>query len=290
MSRNTVTENTTAKVAFANILMTARSPVTRDLAFVVVEGDDDRRLYQMLLSSKTVVVEKAGSCDNVVEVVRMSLGDTMLCKRVAGIKDADFDNLEGKSYPYGSIFLTDTHDVETMLLSCSEVLRKLCFVNVGKEITNLLTEVMRILQPLSYLKYYNAKVLFAKGNAEGINFKALKLFSDYECYESLTQEQWYDKVKASDGNAKRETFPSYHDYCSFLKENSSLDLLNLTNGHDALALIKAYFDRINGPNGNKYGTDALFLQMCMAYRRKDFERTRLYAQMSDWAKANGVII
>lgn len=290
MSRSTVTENTTADVAFANLKLSASSPVTEGMAFVVVEGDDDCRLYRMLLSPDTVVVEKAGSCDNVVEVVRRSLGYTMLRKRVAGIKDADFDNLMGKTYSGGNLFLTDTHDVETMLLSCQEVSRRLCLVNADREITDLLSDVMRILLPLSYLKYYNVKVLFPKNDTEGINFRALKLFSDYERRKSLTQEQWYDEVKGSGGNDMRETFPSYHDYCRFVDENETSDLHNLTNGHDALALIKARIDVINGPKGKKLDVDDLFRQMCMAYSREDFARTRLYALMSDWAKVNKLVI
>jgi len=86
-----------------------------DGSFLFVEGDSDDRLYGIFLHR--------GECQIIICYTRGNVVDVCLILNeakfdgVAGIIDSDFDKLDGKIPPVGSVFQTDLHDAECMMLN-----------------------------------------------------------------------------------------------------------------------------------------------------------------------------
>ena len=83
-------------------------------SFLIAEGDTDTRVWENLVDSTKCCVENAFNKDNAVKV--LNILEQANFAGVLAVVDADFDILE-KTVPLSrNLLLTDTHDLETMLL------------------------------------------------------------------------------------------------------------------------------------------------------------------------------
>jgi hypothetical protein len=92
--------------------------MTRSLhkgAFLVVEGDTDARVYKRFVDDSRCKVIPAHNKDNAVEILEILEKDRF--PGVLVIVDADFWHLEGIKPESLNLLLTDTHDLETMIIS-----------------------------------------------------------------------------------------------------------------------------------------------------------------------------
>jgi len=102
----------------------------KNKSLLIIEGKSDFKIYRSLFDDKNVYLYKNGSCDGLIPLLEHLNLEYMDC--CLAIKDADFDNLEGKKYPQlQNLFLTDFHDIEMMMIDddaenkiCSEFLDK----------------------------------------------------------------------------------------------------------------------------------------------------------------------
>ncbi len=83
-------------------------------AFLVVEGDTDRRFYQNFVNRAECQIVIAHDKEKAINV--MGILDQANFVGVLAIIDADFWVLEGRELSCPNLFMTDTHDLETMIL------------------------------------------------------------------------------------------------------------------------------------------------------------------------------
>jgi hypothetical protein len=99
-------------------------------AIVLLEGDDDERLFARHFNLTTCQIRVAYGRPRVLAVL-----DRLHARGVAGVLaiiDADFDRLLGQQQTAVDIVVTDTHDIETMLfqsVALDHVLRELADTN-----------------------------------------------------------------------------------------------------------------------------------------------------------------
>ncbi|MDC0748103.1 DUF4435 domain-containing protein [Polyangium mundeleinium] len=98
-------------------------------AFLVVEGESDKRFFDWFIDKDTCKIVVAYGRDKALDALQRL--QTPPLGGVLFILDADFDILEGRSPPSVSVVFTDTHDLETMLLA-SPAFEKL-LLQVAKE-------------------------------------------------------------------------------------------------------------------------------------------------------------
>ncbi len=103
--------------ADANQIRMRRSTFTG--VFLLVEGSSDKFFYECfvdkLICQISVISGKPSSKERVIAVLDILEKSNFL--GVLGIVDADFDRLESLSYNSPNLLLTDTHDLETMLIN-----------------------------------------------------------------------------------------------------------------------------------------------------------------------------
>ena len=91
---------------------------------MLVEGPDDKTFYAHYVSEEHIVFNVLKGCYYMAQILALVNKDAVLCDRVIGIKDADFDRVRGKTYPLPNMFMTDTH-----LFLCHRVNSYLLIIN-----------------------------------------------------------------------------------------------------------------------------------------------------------------
>ncbi len=112
--------NTSPNLA-VNAIMMLRSN-SPHLSFLIVEGTTDEKAYENFIDTEKCRIVAAHSKDNAKDAIGMLEAEHIV--GVLAIVDADFDVLNGDTPASANILLTDTHDLETMLLQ-SPALEKL---------------------------------------------------------------------------------------------------------------------------------------------------------------------
>ncbi len=83
--------------------------------FVLVEGETDVRVYGRIFQNNEYRTVVSNGKDNAIQA--LMLLEKEGAKDVFAIADADFDRLNSKDYEDHNIFLTDYHDLESMILN-----------------------------------------------------------------------------------------------------------------------------------------------------------------------------
>lgn len=257
------------------------NPVNKERVILIVEGDDDKKIFDAFVDKSHTTIVPIGGCLHMIYVLK-SINDQYM-NRVLAVKDADFDHLGGAEYSdLPNLFITDCHDIEMTIISESFE-RKLISEYLEGNNEKLIEKAIWDIKNLSLVKWYNYQ------NQMGIDFSNTKPtapFYDGNC--SLTIERCIEQLKKIAGNIRKVSFDS-EQIESFEADNQNIDLYQLSNGHDvcdALAtIIRGYNSKNGNINGNKI---SVFLRMCCD--NKVFTKTSLYKNISKWGDAIGFSI
>ena len=101
-------------VKVADVKSLFETHVNEGKVILVVEGSDDKEVYEKVTDAKNVCIYVDCNCDK--HIVILNALNEQYGRRLLAIKDADFDRLEGRSHPFANLLLTDTHDMEGMIV------------------------------------------------------------------------------------------------------------------------------------------------------------------------------
>ncbi len=100
----------------ADIKLTLTHPKYKERILVIVEGIYDEKLYLKFFDNNDTGI-KSTTGHRYYEHILEQLNDSYSSRFII-LKDADFDHLNKKCYnKYPNLFLTDTHDIETMMIN-----------------------------------------------------------------------------------------------------------------------------------------------------------------------------
>lgn len=251
--------------------------------FLVIEGEiTDKRFYENLIDTDLCEVVPAYNKESALSVLKI-LGQGNVTG-VIGILDADFWRLDGKNSPSPNTFITDTHDLETMLLkspALDKLLNELGSTSkINKHGRDIRLALLDIGRPIGYLRWISIR----KGLSlkfEGVKFTR---FMDMRTL-ALDTLLMITKVKIISGK---------HD----LRERELLDEINriadkshdpwdLCCGHDLVCILSIGLRKIWGTN-NSTAVKAEKLEQILriAYEASYFISTQLYASLRAWQDSN----
>ena len=275
---NTVLEETEAEILVARIRLNIQHPNHKEV-IIVVEGEDDEKALKKFFNMKAVEFTCATSCSIVKDVMIIVSTDKQLKDCVIGIKDADFDHIKKISHEISNLMVTDTHDIETMMLT-PRVCRRICLETINREYQNLSSQAMSSLKNLSYLRYYNDKMILNGGNPDkkGINFRGV-IIADVA---SVSVRDVLQHVKAK-GNSNKTSFPDLNAMNLFINQNpiDNKDLVLFTNGHDLVHAIQ-YILHSQNQAARAYSDKNIATMIRMSYSKAEFEKTNLYKDIDNW--------
>lgn len=252
---------------------------------LVVEGDTDSRLLKKFIDQRNCLVVVGNGKDNVVGSLILLEEDSF--KGALGIVDADFWRLEGHVHGLNNLFLTDTHDFETMIIASeaferfleewSSSSKRLKFEqDNGHKIRDYLLQEARSLGYLRYVsKMKKWNFSFRDINYDfvsPINMKVeleriLRRICSSVSHVSLTNEKILAEIEdISDPNH---------------------ELWDVCSGHDLTGILSRGLRRaIGSVNHQQSQPKDIEKNLRLAYDSRDFERSEMWKSIRGWEASN----
>ena len=225
---------------------------------VVVEGSDDKEVYQKVMDANTVCFYVDCNCDK--HFVILDALNGRYDNRLLAIKDADFDRIERAANPYPNMVLTDTHDMEGMIVA--ECLSELQGEDALRCKDIKLCEVYAELEDVSYLKWFNHV------NHYGINFSDTTL--------NLDINEYFNACLANTANVVNVTLA---DMYTFKAAHVGVSEKELCNGHD---IFERIYVRAKAAKVANYAKKPFFRRLRRAYPKEKFVNTALFQAIKAW--------
>ena len=278
---STVISSLTPQSVVTRVGMKLSHPMYKSRVLVVVEGNDDKKVYGRMFEKNLVDVYPLGSCNNF-DLLLKTL-NAKFYPRLAVIKDADFEHIIGYEYTYPNLFRTDTHDAETMMMT-DEFYEsfKMEFLDGDDKLLMQMRSVHDEMLPLSWLK------LACKDLSKQINFGS---FSTYKFYQGAAPADIgkitnvLNKIPDNVING----VPTDTEIKTVKKKYGAVDKMQLNNGHDLCNGFAYKYKAIKGRN-NELNVDSLEKVLRTAFTMAQFVHTKLYVDMNAWAEKEGLHI
>lgn len=278
---STVISSLTPNSVVARVGMILSHPIYKKRVLVVVEGNDDKKIYGRMFDNGTVDIYPLGSCNNFDSLLKTL--NPKFYPRLAVIKDADFEHIVGYEYVYPNLFRTDTHDAETMMMTDAfyEVM-KMEFLDGDDTLLKNMMIVHDEMLPLSWLK------LSCKDMKRLINFG---VFSTYKFYQgdSPADIGKITKILNQIPENVATGVPSEAEVNAVKDKYGKINNNQLNNGHDLCSGF-AYKYKVLKGGKSELNIDTMERVLRTAYTMAQFADTQLYESMYAWAEKEGLNI
>jgi Protein of unknown function (DUF4435) len=251
-------------------------------SFLITEGDTDARVWKRFVDSTKCRVEIASNKDKAMKVIEILEKDNFA--GVLAIVDADFWILEGRVVSSPNLLLTDTHDLETMLLK-SPALEKVLLEHgseekiksFGKDIRQTLLESAKV---IGYMRWaslkFDYRLKFEKLAFNEFIKKETLAFNESDLMKTVKNNSQKPGLNETEVKAKMDS----------LKTNAQ-DVWYICCGHDMIAILSiALCKALGSCNSQKVEPTVLEQNLRLAYESSYFCKTQLYAAIQDWEKTN----
>lgn len=261
-----------------SIRLELRHPSTKNTKWVLVEGEDDIKIYGKLLNNKLVSVEQVhGGVGQLRIAVSTLVNET---KQVLGIRDADFLHLNHQNEIIESLFVTDFHDTEMLMISSNASMNSLFseFLSGELDFDEIRTKILNSISFLGAIRWYNDT-----HNLE-LNFKGISLQNLFNSRDlSLDKNAKVLEINHRSPNKKSTiTVTNIEEFIP-----AEIDLYNVCNGHD---FEKALASFISERSNNGISDKEVGKSLRLSYNISQFETTNLYNSLVNWEKRSSLIL
>lgn len=261
-----------------DIRLSLNSAVGSQIVWILVEGEDDCKIYPKLFDEiKTKVEFVNGGKEQLIIALNTLTKET---EQVIGLQDADFLHLD-KSYPVvKNLFYTDFHDIEITMLSFNDVMHNLLSeYGIQNKKEDIWKNVLQESSYIAYIRWYNEK------NNCKILFSGLKYggnLTEISNGRILLKKQELFKILNTRSQNKTEELTSIK-IDNFIETFKTNDLLNLCNGHDITALLSLII-------GGQISHHELCRHLRLSFTIQYFSQTKLYKDIFVWQANQGYFI
>ncbi len=252
-------------------------------SFLILEGTSDIRLYAKFVDASSCQVINAFNKANVVAVIEI-LDDQSFVGAIA-IVDADFWAIEGYTHASPNIFVTDTHDLETMMLrsqALDDVVREFGSETKisrfqSRSSLDVRQVVIQAAVPVGCLR------LISKTKQMNLRFKGVR-------YSSFTSDKKKLEISVRKLTSSVCNQSQRYDIDKKLlaveigaEMQKGHDPWQLCNGHDAVALLALSLRRLLGSNNaNDVKQPLLERSLRLAFQSAHFRETNLFDGIAGW--------
>ena len=274
--QNSIRDNLTKEDIIADIRLQLDADPYKKITVVVVEGNDDITFFRGKFSGDVEIIESFSGKKGVEEIVNR-FDDS----RVIGICDKDYDTDVRKE----RILYYDYSCLEMMMISDDRAFENFCYTYYQGMLSpgQLRMKILEDIKWISVFRRLNAQ------KSMGVNFKTINYNTAY-IIESEKIDLSVILLQLDKGN--QGTISGDCLLVSQINEEccciDGMDcLLQITNGHDFLNC----FQRICSYNGKKSTSSGeLFKGLVCSFRREDFQKTRLYANLITYQNSKNLSI
>jgi hypothetical protein len=257
-------------------------------SFLIVEGVTDPRYYEKFIDSDNCQIKIAGNKDNVVEIIQTFYLRGF--KGCLGIVDADFMHLNGETFDNHNIVLTDSHDLETMLIN-SPALENILFeyanwnayirVFSNRSHIPLMTALLNSAKIIGYILWaslkYGANLKFSE-----IDYNNLVIKPSLE----INFDEAFNHIISNSINHNISDIDDFKDKVLELMSDDH-DLWQVCRGHDLTEILCIGLKEVFGAyNSHFLRRGSMEGALRMTYEREYFFTTELYRMVLDWERDN----
>jgi hypothetical protein len=255
-------------------------------AYVVVEGTTDEVLFSELFNER-VRFHVAEGKTRVVAIMKLLEGYEI--KRAFGIVDADYWPLTGDNPNLPNLFITDTPDVESLVVR-SEAFRKAVknYCNVqfiedflrreGVEAPVAVRDILvKGAAKLGYIRYMSQK------EKKSIDFKGVDFSSFIDIQTLSVDDKKLCDFLDSSGRVTRSLAAEWIDHYT----KGAGDPWQFACGHDIVSLMVLALRHSNlgwRENRDSYNKDDIEAGLRQAYETRHFRETCLCRNIEEWAE------
>ncbi|MCU9923775.1 DUF4435 domain-containing protein [Aeromonas caviae] len=257
-----------------------RHPSYKNKIITVVEGDTDIRLFRWLLAHDKIQIESVDGKKNLVKLMEDLIKEYP--EKMLAICDADFDHLCGKSKEREqfSIYVTDEHDAEVMLLK-SPAFHSL-INEYGSEnnhnilVTGLFDSVFSAAYNIGLIRWINEE---EKLNLKfkGLNFNKFitvdKLNIQVDL-DSLLDEIFIRSDKIKEGTTKNIILSKMEEY-----KNNSACKFQVCSGHDLTNIISIIFRQKWASVDTNIDHKKVESSLRLGYQKEFFKNTNVFKRI-----------
>ena len=254
-------------------------------AILIVEGSTDARVYGWFVNGGKCELIPAAGKDKAISALELLENGGF--DGILTIVDADFQRLDGIEPNSSNLLLTDSHDLETIIL-CSTALDKvLSEYGSAREIAKLGRPIREVLLegglPIGYLRWLSSP---AKDN---LSLKFKELSFDKFIDEKTMGVSIYNLIRELKTNSKDSTLDENETKLKIMAlAGEGHDPWQVCSGHDliqilAIGLINAFGNPRRGETATPDQVDA---SLRLAYNYSHFCLTRLHNSIKGWETAN----
>ena len=243
--------------------------------FLTVEGSTDRLFYRNLVDETQcrIVPTIAGNSRKKRAIDILTILEKSDFPGILAIVDADFDRLDSIVYPSQNLFLTDTHDSETMMLRSSALERILAEYGSEDKIAALSQEVRTLLLKAGILMGHLRWI----SQQDGLNltFEGIK-FSKFLDEKSLILDE-IKLIKTVQDKSQDWSL----EFDRFAKQRClDCDPWQVCCGHDLVEILAIGLQRVFGTV--KKEPEDLEKALRLTHRPQDFLETQLWQNLKEW--------
>lgn len=248
--------------------------------FLLVEGDTDRRLYAKFIDEQRCKIE-VGLNRSFVLAVLDELRKTTT-PGVLAILDADFDRLEGKTFP-ADVVLTDTHDAETLLLR-SPALDAVLHEHGSEEKLARYTAqhgplrdvLVRLGRDVGYLRWHSQRAGLA------LRFEGFDVSKAVDATFTMLDRNEATRIVLA--RSQKTPLQSAVIAATDALRAPTHDPWDVCCGHDLSALLAHGLKKVLG--SHDVAPDEIEKDLRLAFERGHFERTGVFAALRAWEMTN----
>lgn len=264
--------NTNGNDKANDIRLSLNTPSGSKIVWVLVEGEDDGKIYPKFFDASKTKVEYVNGKTSLIEALEILTQET---KQVVGIADADFLHLN-KLYPrVKNLFYTDYHDIEMTMLSFEDVRNNLLTEYQLQDKQQIIWQnVLEEASYIGYIRWYN-DINDNKINFSGIGYGKIADLVDEKL--KLKKPLLLDELNQRSPN--KERILTDETVNTFIETSPTDDSMNLCSGHD----VAAFLSLIIGSDTTSKGVEKA---LRFSFNIQHFRRTKLYKQLQEWQNQN----
>ena len=264
--------NTNGNDKANDIRLSLNTPRGSKIVWVLVEGEDDGKIYPKFFDASKAKVEYVNGKTSLIEALEILTQET---KQVVGIADADFLHLN-KLYPQvKNLFYTDYHDIEMTMINFEEVrINLLTEYRMQDKQEAIFKNVLEEASYVGYIRWYN-DINDSKINFKGVKYGEMIGLNNGKIH--LIKSQLLEKLNERSKNKKEDLTEKL--ITEFIEERTTDDSLNLCNGHDTINLFSLLLE-------GKASTNSFAKELRLSFTNEHFSKTKLYKQLQEWQRQN----
>ena len=255
--------------------------------FLIVEGQTaDLRVYKRLIDSEQAQATPAHNKNNALAALKI-LEDAHF-DGVVVIVDADFWRLEGVEPTSPNLFITDTHDLETMLLESPSLEKLLDEFGSEQKIANFIANskmnlrqaLLTAARPIGYLRWASQR------NDLSLTFEGI-VFSRFIDRNTLHIDTG-ELIREVKNKSRRHDLSdsNLQDKINELTD-SKHNSWDICCGHDLVSILSFGLYRVLGSNQRREVEPEVLEKFLRAgYESTYFLSTQLYQSLRGWEVSN----